>query len=52
MGTNNETVNLSVKVEPNFKTKLNDLAKIKGMDLSKLVRAVLTNYVQPNTYSL
>lgn len=52
MQIGNSTVILSVKVEPNLKKTLNDSAKAKGMDLSKLARAILTNYVQPGTYSL
>lgn len=43
---------LSIKIETDIKSELDDLAKTKGMDLSKLTRAVLTNYVRPNTFSL
>ena len=52
MRTENSTVILSVKVEPDLKNKLNDAAKLKGMDLSKLSRAILTNYVKPGTFTL
>jgi antitoxin component of RelBE/YafQ-DinJ toxin-antitoxin module len=43
---------ISVRIEQEVKNKLQDLAKTKGMDLSKLSRAVLTNFVSPNTYTL
>lgn len=43
---------ISIKIGQEVKTDLQSLANIKGMDLSKLVRAVLTNYIKPGTYSL
>ena len=49
---NNGTVNMTIKVEPGLKESLKLLATKKGMDLSKLSRAVITNFVTPNTYSL
>lgn len=43
---------ITVKVPADVKTALTDQAKIKGMDMSKLARAVLTNYVKPGTFVL
>lgn len=48
----NDTVNMTVKLEPELKESLRLLAIKKGMDLSKLSRAVLTNFVAPGTFSL
>ena len=52
MMTNTKITRLSVNIDFDVKEKLQELAKIKGMDLSKIVRASLTNMVKPGTYSL
>lgn len=50
--TNHQTVTLSVKVEQELKEQLGDMALKRGMDLSKLARVVLTNYVKPGSYQV
>lgn len=52
MATQNKTVNLSIKFEPELKEELASMAIKRGMDLSKLARAILTNYVKPGTFTL
>jgi len=44
--------NLSVKMDCKIKEMLTSTAKARGMDLSKLTRAILTNWVTPNTYNM
>lgn len=48
----NKQTALSIKIESDVKEKLVNLAQKKSMDMSKLARAILTNYVTPGTYSL
>lgn len=50
--TEDKLTNVSIKMGTEIKEKLNKTARAKGMDLSKLARAILTNYVEPNTFSL
>lgn len=45
-------VNISIRLDVEVKQMLIDAATKRGMDLSKLVRATLTNMVKPGTYSL
>lgn len=48
----NRNARVSVRIEQDLKDYLDKMALRKGMDLSKLINAVLTNYVKPNTYQL
>jgi hypothetical protein len=47
-----KTVNITIKFEQELKKELAGLAIKRGMDLSKLARAILTNYVRPGTFIL
>lgn len=46
------TAGITIRIEPEVKERLEVLADRKGMDLTKLTRAILTNYVKPNSYQL
>lgn len=52
MTSQNKTVNLTIKFEPELKVELANLAIKRGMDLSKLARVILTNYIKPGTFNL
>jgi antitoxin component of RelBE/YafQ-DinJ toxin-antitoxin module len=47
-----KTGSINIKVEPNLKNQLFDLAESRGMNISTLARAVLTNFVKPGTFTL
>jgi len=44
--------NLSVNLGAEIKQLLREKAEKRGMDLSKLARAILTNYVRPGTFQV
>lgn len=44
--------NISIRIDAEIKNKLEKIAESRGMDLSKLARVVLVNFVNPGTYSL
>jgi hypothetical protein len=48
----NKTVSLSIKLEPELKVELGVMAVKRGMDLSKLARVVLANFIKPGTYNI
>ncbi len=43
---------LNIILEPELKTKLESMALKRSMDLSKLTRAILTNWLEPDTFIL
>ena len=49
---NQNQVPLSIRVDEEVKRGLKNVARTKGMDMSKLARIILTNYIRPNTYKL
>jgi hypothetical protein len=50
--TNKTTAALSIKLEPEIKRKLIENSVQRGMDLTKLSRAILTNWVEPGRYQI
>ncbi len=49
---NYKTATITIKIEPEIKFNLEETAERKCMDMSKLARAILTNWVKPDTYIL